>query len=162
LNKAIAIATNDHGSNTVFVEAAHIVAYTWNSSPIDGTNIIHSVPAASQPFRFPFDISLSATPSPTSNEAADIHAFIFLASPSTTQFAKHVLHLLTKEHHTAHRKHINDTHSPESFAVGNLVMALVQVQADAYRKSFDDFRVFEIRVHRRTNQIVFEFSKRPN
>jgi hypothetical protein len=55
LNK-VAIAANDRGTNIVFVEAAHTAAYAWNSSPIDGTDIIRSVPAVGRPFRFPFSV----------------------------------------------------------------------------------------------------------
>jgi hypothetical protein len=43
LNKAVAIAANDRGTVAVFVKSAHTAAYAWNSSPIGGTNIIHSV-----------------------------------------------------------------------------------------------------------------------
>ena len=45
LNKAVGMVSNDRGTNTVFVEVAHTATYAWNSSPIDGTNIISSVPA---------------------------------------------------------------------------------------------------------------------
>jgi hypothetical protein len=130
LNKAVTIAANDRGTNTVFVEAAHTAAYAWNSSPIDGTDIIRSVPAVGRPFRFPFDISLRATPTPTSNQAADVHAFLRLAAP-TAQFAEQVLRLLTEDRRAAHRERINATRSPVTFVVGDLVMALVQVQSDA-------------------------------
>jgi hypothetical protein len=33
LNKAVAIAANNHGTNTIFVKAAHTAAYAWNCSP---------------------------------------------------------------------------------------------------------------------------------
>jgi hypothetical protein len=44
LNKAVAIAVNDRGTNSVFAEAAHTTACAWNSSPNDGTDIVRSVP----------------------------------------------------------------------------------------------------------------------
>jgi len=130
LNKAVAIAANDRGTNTVFVEAAHTAAYAWNSSPIDGTDIIRSVPAVGRPFRFPFDISLSPTPTPTQQQATDVHAFLRLAAP-TTQFAEQVLRLLTEERRAIHRERANASRSPVAFAVGDLVMAKVQVNSDA-------------------------------
>jgi hypothetical protein len=130
LNKAVAIAGNDRGTNTVFVEAAHTAAYAWNSSPIDGTDIIRSVPAVGRPFRFPFDLSLSPTPTPTQQQATDVHAFLRLAGP-TAQFAEQVLRLLTDERRAIHRERANASRSPVSFAIGDLVMATVQVNSDA-------------------------------
>ena len=103
LNKAMGIATQDRGTVDIWVEAAHTVAYAWNSSPIEGTNIIRSVVAVGGPFRFPFDLSLSPTPSPTTDQAKDCHAFLRLASP-TTQFLEQVLRLLTDERRSIHRE----------------------------------------------------------
>jgi hypothetical protein len=94
LNKAVTIAANDRGTNTIFVEAAHTAAYAylahtaayaWNSSPIAGNDIIWSVPAAGR--------SLRSTPTPISDQASDVHAFLCLAGP-TAQFTKQVLCLL--------------------------------------------------------------------
>jgi hypothetical protein len=130
LNKAVTIAANDRGTNTVFVEAAHTAAYAWNSSPIDGTDIIRSVPAVGRPFRFPFDLSLSPTPTPTSDQAVDVHAFLRLAGP-TAQFAEQVLRLLTEERRATHRERANESRSPITYAIGDLVMAKVQVNSDA-------------------------------
>jgi hypothetical protein len=97
----------DRGTTSVFVEAAHTAAYAWNStSPINGTDIIRSVPAVSRPFRFPFDLSLSPTPTLTSNQASDVHAFLHLSSP-TTQFAERVLCLLTEERRAIQRERAN-------------------------------------------------------
>ena len=129
LNKAVAIASNDRGTIDVFVEAAHTAAYAWNSSPIDRTDIIRSVAAVGRPFRFPFDLSLSKTPSPTSNQAAGCHAFLRLASP-TTQFSEQVLRLLTEERRSLHRERANESLNPIAFAIGDLVMARVQVQSN--------------------------------
>jgi hypothetical protein len=78
LNNAVAIAANDRGTPTVFVESTHTAAYAWTSSPIDGTNIIRSVPAAGRPLRIPFDLSLCPTPTPTTDQATNVHAFLRL------------------------------------------------------------------------------------
>ncbi len=94
------------------------------------TDVIRSVPAVGRPFRFPFDLSLSPAPTPTSNQALDVHAFLRLAGP-TTQFAEQVLRLLTEERRAIHRERANASRSPLAFAVGDLVMARVQVNSDA-------------------------------
>jgi hypothetical protein len=130
LNKAVAIAANDRGTVVVFVELAHTATYAWNSSPIDGTDIICSIPVVGWPFRFPFDISLSQMPTLTTNQAADVRAFLRLGAP-TALFAKQVLCLLTKDRRAAHRARINDDQNPIIFEIGDLVMARVQVNSYA-------------------------------
>ena len=42
--------------NNVFVAASAAAGYTWNRSPINGTNILRSVPAIGCELRFPLDI----------------------------------------------------------------------------------------------------------
>ena len=45
LNKAQNISTEERGTSEPFVEIGMATAYAWNASPIDGTDIIRSVPA---------------------------------------------------------------------------------------------------------------------
>lgn len=129
LNKALGIAAIDHGTPKVFVEGAHTAAYAWNSSPIDGTDIIRSVPAVGRPFRFPFDLSLSSWPTPTQSQAADVHAFLRLAAP-TTSFSEQVLHTLTEERHSIHHERANAARNSVAFQIGDLVMDRVQVNSN--------------------------------
>jgi hypothetical protein len=56
LNKAVTIASSDRGTNLVWVKASMIATYAWNCSPIDGTDIVRSVPAMGRDFRFPFNL----------------------------------------------------------------------------------------------------------
>ena len=64
INKAITIAGEDRGTNDIFVTAGDAAGNVWNSSPIDGTDILRSVPAIGRELRFPLDIDLSALPPP--------------------------------------------------------------------------------------------------
>jgi hypothetical protein len=73
---------------------------------------------------------VAPTPAPTSNQASDVHAFLRLAGP-TAQFAEQVLRVLTKERRAIHRERANKSRSIIAFAVGDLVMACVQVNSDA-------------------------------
>ena len=75
MNQAVGIAANDRDTISIFVEAAYTAAYAWNSSPIDGTDIIRSVPAVGRPFRFPYDLTILGKPTPTQLQASDVHAF---------------------------------------------------------------------------------------
>ena len=62
INKEITIVAENRGTNDIFVVAGVTAGYAWNSSPIDGTNILRSIPAICRELRFPFDINLSALP----------------------------------------------------------------------------------------------------
>lgn len=54
----VTIKANNKGTNRVFHEALHVVAYAWNSAPFDGTDIVQSYPAFGHVFRFPMDVAL--------------------------------------------------------------------------------------------------------
>jgi hypothetical protein len=63
LNKAVTIASSDRGKPLVWVEGAMIATYAWNCSPIDGTNVVRSIPAMGREFKFPFDLALNVVDS---------------------------------------------------------------------------------------------------
>ena len=63
LNHAQTIATEERGASAAFVEYGIAVAYAWNASPIDGTDIICIIPAIGRPLQYPLDIHESAAPS---------------------------------------------------------------------------------------------------
>ena len=44
-NKSVTIAAEDRGTNEIFVPAGIAAGYTWNSAPIDSTDILRSIPA---------------------------------------------------------------------------------------------------------------------
>ena len=64
INKAITIVVEDRGTSDIFVAAGVTAGYAWNSSPIDGTDILRSVPAIGRELHFPLDIETSALPPP--------------------------------------------------------------------------------------------------
>jgi hypothetical protein len=63
LNKTLRIATNDRDSiKGIYIPASALAAFAWNSAPIDGTDIVHSVPAVGREFMFPFDFEYIQSP----------------------------------------------------------------------------------------------------
>ena len=58
LNKSQIITSNDCVTDGVFVETGITAAYVWNSALIDDTDIICSIPAIGQEYRFPLNIEL--------------------------------------------------------------------------------------------------------
>ena len=69
LNNNITIAAEECSPNDIFLPASIAVGYTWNSAPIDGTNIFHSILAIGQDLYFPIDINLIALSKMTQNNA---------------------------------------------------------------------------------------------
>ena len=47
------IAAEDRDTNDVVMVVDVAAGYTWDSSPIDGTDILHSAPALGRELRFP-------------------------------------------------------------------------------------------------------------
>ena len=69
LNKSVTIAAKERGTNDIFVLASIAAVYAWNSVPIDGTDIIRSVPAISRSLNLPLDINLNTVPKLIQNNA---------------------------------------------------------------------------------------------
>lgn len=53
-----------------------ISAFAWNTIPIDGTDIIHSIPAIGRPLRFSMDVAIAAMPDPINDTAKATTSYI--------------------------------------------------------------------------------------
>ena len=53
-NKRIYTVTEERGTNDNFVPVGVAASYAWNSTPIDGTTIIRSIPVSVGSFSFPW------------------------------------------------------------------------------------------------------------
>ena len=67
--------------------------YVWNSSPIDGTNILRSIPTIGRELRFPLDIDLSALPPIVSNNTESVVSYLHLID-SNRYFVSIILKIL--------------------------------------------------------------------
>ena len=65
-------ATETRGSSEPFVEVDISTAYAWNTSPLDDTGIIRSIPAIGHTLRFPFDIDMADMPALINNPSASV------------------------------------------------------------------------------------------
>ena len=43
LNRSVTVAAEERGTNNIFVPAGIAAGYSWNSAPIDGTDILRSI-----------------------------------------------------------------------------------------------------------------------
>ena len=129
LNKAITIAAEDRETNDIFVAASVAAGYAWNSSPIDGTGILRSVPVIGRELWFPLDIDLSALPSLVSNNAESVISYLRLTD-SNCHFATVILKILIEDRRTTHAERINNGRNILTIHPGDIVMAHTAVQSD--------------------------------
>jgi hypothetical protein len=129
LNKVLKIGCTRRQSNCIFVEAAVVAAYAWNSMPVDGTDIVRSFVVCGRVFRFPLEVSMEHLPEPIDDDALGVQRFLTSISDSHTM-GKEILTILVDERRTIHRERINATRKPKLFRVGDIVSVQVQVQSD--------------------------------
>jgi hypothetical protein len=133
LNKAVNIASLDRGTHLVWIEASMIATYAWNCSPIDGTDVVRSVPAMGREFKFPFDLALDATQPLPAGHLPDAGTSVLEYIKHTSQhvdFAPQVVALVVEDRRTAHRARVNEGRSAPSFESNDLVLVRVQVQSN--------------------------------
>jgi hypothetical protein len=105
------------------------VAYAWNSSPIDGTDIIRSFAAKARTFRFPLDVA-EQTPRIISNPGE--HALQHVETVFPLWFKqKELLHLLVTERREHHTTYANSKRMRREFFPGDIVVVRRQIQSDA-------------------------------
>jgi hypothetical protein len=134
LNKAVTIASSDRGTHLVWVEASMIATYAWNCSPIDGTDVVRSVPAMGREFKFPFDLASAADSPNSAAPLTDPSTSVLTYIQHTAQhvdFARQVVALVVEDRRQAHRDRVNEGRSAPSFLPGDLVLIRVQVQSNA-------------------------------
>jgi hypothetical protein len=106
--------------------------YAWNSGPIDGTDILHSIAAVGCPFPLPIDISLTLPPQLCSDNATAVTQYLSFVSKHVS-FSQTILRYLVENRRLAHAERVNKSRNPILYAIGDRVMATVQVQSDASR-----------------------------
>ena len=129
LNKEITIAAEDQGTNDIFVAAGVTAGYAWNSSPIDGTDILRSVPAIGREFRFSLDVDISTLPTLVANNAESVISYLRLTD-TNRHFTTAILKIPIEDRGDTHAERINHSRNIVSMQPGNLVMARTAVQSD--------------------------------
>ena len=126
LNKTQTIQGASIGTHINFRRTVLLSAYSWNSSPIDGTDIIRSIPAVGRIFRFPLDSTIS--PLPPLNDSANTQLLEYLREVGTeSTFATAILQVLIEDRRESHRQRHNFGKTPQHLKVGDIVTAHVQV-----------------------------------
>ena len=127
LNKSVTTAVEERGTNHIFVHIGIVTAYAWNSAPIDGTDIIRSVPAIGRAFHFPPKIYLNAVPKLTQNNAHATLDYLNLTN-SYRHFSSSILKILIEDRRTTHAKLINNSRNLVTLNTSDIVMARLSIQ----------------------------------
>jgi hypothetical protein len=136
LTKGLKIMTNERDSVRIALEAILLLLYAWNSCPIPGTDISHSLVAVGREFAFPINYSINKhwelTSSPTSVESYSRDLATCLSA------LREDTHLLIKEHRAYHRELINSRcQDPRTYSVGDIVFACHATRSDAAKGHVD-------------------------
>ena len=130
LNKSVTIAAEECGTNDIFFPASIAAAYAWNSAPIDGTDIIRSIPAINQALRFTLDINLNAVPRLIQNNSQATLDYLNFTT-FYRYFASSILKVLIEDRRTAHAERINNSKNLLLLLkAGDIVMTRSAIQSD--------------------------------
>jgi hypothetical protein len=127
---------NKRNLKRVTLEAILLLIYAWNSCPVPGTDISHSMVAVSHEFAFPIDFS------------AGKYAELYSAPRTVESYSKElatrldlcreIAMLLVKEQHCWHHELINSRqHDPHVYSVGNVVFARRATHSNLKRGQVD-------------------------
>ena len=126
LNKVQAIHGESRDLHLTILETCKASQYAWNSAPIDGTNIHHSLPAVGRHYRLPMDIELS--PSPALNDTSRSQLFTYICDVSNNStFVTHILKMFIEEHRSNYRLRHNASIKQQNFEVDNAVKGHVSI-----------------------------------
>ena len=129
LNKSVTFAAEECEVNDIFAPVNITFGYVWNSAPIDGINIIRSIPAIGRELRFPIDIYLNDLPEMTRNNGQSVLYYLkFTDSPR--HFSSAILKILIEDRRTAHAERINNTRNLIVLQPGDIVMAQSAIQSN--------------------------------
>ena len=133
LNKSVIIAAEDRGTNDIFVPAGIAAGYAWNSDPIDGTDILRSIPAIGRKLNFPLDINLSALPKLVNNSGQCVLGYLKLTD-SSRHFSSSILKILIEDRRIAHAERINNNRNIIVLEPGDIVMARTTIQSNKQKE----------------------------
>ena len=122
LNKSVIIAAENCGTTDIFVPTGIAAGYTWNSAPIDGIDILRSIPDISRELHFPLDINLNAVSKLIQNNAQAVLDYLKLTD-ANRHFFSSIPKLFIEDRRTAHTERINSSRNLAVLQAGDIVMA---------------------------------------
>ena len=95
LNKSMTIAAEERGTTNIFVPAGIAVGYAWNSAPIDGTDMLLSIPAIGHELNVSLYINLNTMPNLVQNNANAALEYLKVTN-SSRSFSSFILKVFSK------------------------------------------------------------------
>ena len=130
LNKGLRVMCNERDSVRIALEAILLLLYAWNSCPIPGTDISHSLIAVSREFAFPINFSSGKHWELTSSASTVVSYSKELATRLSA--CRKVAELLVEEQRAYHCEYINARRpDPRIYSVGDIVFACRAVRSNA-------------------------------
>ena len=122
--------TNKHNLVRMALESLLLLLYAWNSCPIPGTDISHSLVAVSHKFAFPINFSTGMHPELTSSPTA-IESYSHDLSERLAA-CREIVMLLVSENRTWHRELINSRQrGPRIYKPNDIAFARRAVRSNA-------------------------------
>ena len=129
MNKIVTIAAEERGTNNIFVPIGIATGYTWNSTPIDRTQIIRSIPSIGRGLCIPIDINLNALPEMIRNNGKAVLDCLKFTT-SSLHLSSAILKILIEDSHTTHAKRIKNTRNLIVLKPSDIVMARTAIQSN--------------------------------
>ena len=107
-----------------FVEIGMVTACAWDASPIDGTDIIRSVPAIGRELRFPIDMNTAQKPQQSNNKALTMANYLRLLDRNV-DFSRELLSWTIDDRRLIHRERVNEKRHLVEYKPGDIVMIKV-------------------------------------
>ena len=120
-NKSVTIVVDDRGTNDFF-PAGVTADYAWNSTLINGTDILRSIPAIYRELRFPIDVNFSDLTKLAYNSGHKSLDYLKLTA-SSRHFSSSILKILIEDRRIAHVERINNNCNIVILEPGDIVMA---------------------------------------
>ena len=136
LIKSVTTATEERGTNDMFVPTGIAASYAWNSVLISATDILCSIPAIYRELHFPLDISLNALPKLTKNNGQAVLDHLKLTN-SARHFSVSIFKIIIEDRRTSHAERIDNNRNLVILKPGNTVIARIVIQSDKKKEKVD-------------------------
>lgn len=123
LNKSVTIAAEDRGTNNLFLSTGVTAGYASNSVPIDGIDILRSVPAIGRKVHFPLKMSITfdAAPKFIQNNAQAVLDYLKLTA--SNRYFSSILKILIEDRQSVYAERIKSFFNLLILTVSDIVMA---------------------------------------
>ena len=126
------IVAKKRGTNGIFVPVSTVAWYAGNSAPIDGTDILCSIPAINRYLPILLTLTLMLSPS-WLRICFELHSNILSLLTLLVVFSKSILKMLIEDHQMDHLERINNSRNLIFLITGNIVLFCMSFKVIKHR-----------------------------